>query len=141
MAVSVASVTHLVMPLIPALFDSRSFNSGILLFPVEPRNTPRDMGKLEKILRNPFEPGDKPHLILSQMEQGPEPLLRTDYNVLAAPYPTNATGNLDSFQFLTASSTDEARSVEQRRNVDLIAVCRAVLGIYLAPKGAPPTFI
>ncbi|MDR3424233.1 MAG: hypothetical protein P4M13_04020 [Alphaproteobacteria bacterium] len=127
--------------LIPALYDSRSFNTGVLLFPVEPGATRCDMARLEKILRNPYELGDKPYVILSQMELGPELLFRTDHSVLAAPYHMNVEGNVDAAHFLTTTDPTEAMKIARRRRVDLVVACRAVAGFYLPQKGGAPTFI
>ena len=99
------------------------------------------MARLEKILRNPYELGEEPHLIISQMELGPEILFRTDHSILAAPFHTNVEGNVDAMRFLTTPDPQEALRLAQRRDVDLIAVCRAVSNFYLVQKNSAPSFI
>ena len=127
--------------LIPALFDFRSFNAGVLLFPVEPGNTRCDMAQLEKILRNPVELGGRPHTILAQMELGPELLFRTPHSVLGGPYHLNVAGNLDSVSFLRTQNPDEAHAIALLRNVDLIVLCRAMPDFYLRPAGEKAAFV
>jgi hypothetical protein len=127
--------------IVPALFDSRSFNVGMILFPVDSGRTPCDMARLERVLRDPDQLGDKPHLIVSTMELGPELLFRTEHKVLAAPYHMDVQGNIDVARFLSTPYEQEAEHIARNRSVDLVVVCRAVSGIYVGPKGEEPSLV
>ena len=125
--------------LLPALFDGRSFNTGILLFPVDGARSSCDMAQLEGYLRDPSGLGSKPLLIAAIMDEGPELLFRTDHKVLAAPFHMNVQGNLDAARFLSTSYPSEALNIARRRGIDLVIVCHAVPKYYVSDKdGAPP---
>jgi hypothetical protein len=125
----------------PALIDGRSFNVGMLLFPVDSGRSVCDMAHLEKTLRNPHGLGDKTRLIVSSMELGPEFLFRTRHHVLAAPFHMDVQGNVDAARFLSTSYPQEAENIARARGVDLVVVCRAVADIYIAPKDQPPSLV
>jgi hypothetical protein len=124
----------------PALFDSRSFNIGFFLFPVDSAHTSCDMSKLQYTLRDPAGLGSKPHIIASFMDLGPELLFRTDDAVLAAPFHMNVQGNLDAARFFSTPYGQESENILRRRGVDLVVVCRSVPN-YLAEKGNDPSLI
>jgi hypothetical protein len=126
--------------LFPALVDGRSFNTGILLFPVDSSFTraPCDTYVLEKILRDPQLYGDHQHLILSSMAQGPELLFRTPHTVLSAPYHMDISGNIDVTRFFSTPYESEAESIARRRHADLVVACRFVPSLYTrAPANVP----
>ena len=68
--------------------------------------------------------GDRPRLILSGENEGPELLFRTKHKVLAAPY--DIEGNKDAFDFFNARSNAQAYAVAEKRRVDLVLVCRDI---------------
>jgi len=119
--------------LLPALIDGRSFNSGVLLFPVDSsvKYVPCDMAQLERALNNPYSLGDHPRLIIGSMGQGPELLFRTPHKVLAAPFHMNVTGNVDALRFFSTTNPKEAETIARRRGVDLVVACRFVPKIFM----------
>jgi hypothetical protein len=118
--------------LLPALVDGRSFNVGILLFPVDSSTarTPCDTFALEQILKDPRLYGDHPRLIVSAMGDGPELLFRTDHQVLSAPFHMDVTGNLDAIRFFSTPYASEAEAIVRRRHIDLVVACRYVPAMY-----------
>ena len=127
--------------ILPALFDGRSLNVGVMLFAVDPAQAPCDMAQLEGLLRDPSGLGAKPLLIASVMDLGPELLFRTDDKVLAAPFHMNVQGNLDAARFLSTPYASEALNIAKRRGIDLIVACRAVPKYYAPQKGAPSSLM
>ena len=127
--------------LLPALFDGRSFNAGVVLFPVDAARSQCDQAQLEGYLRDPAGLGGKPLLIASIMDAGPELLFRTDHKVLAAPFHMNVQGNLDAARFLATPYPSEALNIAQRRGIDLVVICHAVPLYYLPEKGASQPFL
>lgn len=123
----------------PALFDGRSFNTGVLLFPVDSGHSLCDMAQLEHVLRDPKGLGDRPRLIASFMELGPELLFRTDHSVLAAPFHMNVQGNLDAARFFSSPYASESKSIAERRQIDLVVMCRSVPEVYLGAKDEAPS--
>jgi hypothetical protein len=122
--------------IVPAVADGRSFNTGILLFPVNRARDFCDTYVLEQMLRSPSYFGDRPRLILSTMEMGPEILFRTAHKVLAAPYHMDVQGNIDADRFFETPYASEAEAIARRRHVDLIVLCRALPTIYTrVPEG------
>jgi len=122
--------------MIPALFDSRSFNTGFFLFPVDAGHTPCDMAKLEHILRDPNGLGDKPHLILNMEGNGPELLFRTDDEILSAPFHMDIQGNLDATRFFSTIYESEAQNIAERRKADLVVACHFVPDFYMSEYNA-----
>ena len=126
---------------IPALFDSRSFNIGIVLFPVDAGRAHCDMARLEYTLRDPRDLGSRSLLIASSLDMGPEILFRTDHKVLAAPFHTNVQGNLDAERFFSTNFPSESRNIAERRGIDLIVGCRFVAPRFLNKKGEAPSLL
>ena len=123
--------------LFPSLFDGRTVNKGVMLFPAAGLGNVCDMSVLEKYLRSPQYYGDHPRLILSGIGMGPEILFRTPHNILSAPFHMNVNGNLDTTRFFTTLYPDEAERIARRRHVDMIVVCRLVPDLYITPSLDP----
>ncbi len=123
--------------LYPALVDARPFNSGVLLFPAYLRQDMYKCGtyKLERLLRDTAQFGDRPRLIMSGLGLGPELLFRTRHSVLTAPYHTDVGGNLDATRFFSTPWPEEAEEIARRRRPDLVVACRYIPMIYLRTPG------
>jgi hypothetical protein len=128
--------------LLPALYDGRSFNMGVLLFPVSfgPEEFACQSYELENALRDPLRFGGKPRLIMNPMGNGPELLFRTDHQVLAAPYHMDVEGNVDSTRFFSTPYPEEAEAIARRRKVDLVVTCLFASNVYFhaSPWGQEP---
>ncbi|MDD3371616.1 MAG: hypothetical protein PHE27_07315, partial [Alphaproteobacteria bacterium] len=94
---------------------------------------------LAKVLNDPHGLGDRPRLILNTINESADILLRTPHYVLAGPYHTNVSGNLDSLHFFLAADPEEAKAIVDRRHVDLIALCDrpAQIRAYRPAPGEP----
>jgi hypothetical protein len=128
--------------LVPALLDSRTFNTGVLLFPVEKDAGGEafcDMYGLENMLRNPKTFGARPRVIMNTMDSGPELLFRTSHQVLAAPFHTDVAGNLDTERFFSTYDPAEAEAIARKRHIDLVLSCYMMPRIYVGidAKGQP----
>jgi hypothetical protein len=122
--------------LVPALVDGRSFNTGVLLFPVgiSPQAVACETYTLENVLRNPMGLGKKPLTIMNPLGEGPELLFRTQHRVLAAPYHMDVEGNVDSTRFFSTPYPDEAETIVRRRGIDLVLTCRYAERFYFETK-------
>jgi hypothetical protein len=120
--------------LLPALQDGRSFDKGVLLFPVVGnQENPCDMWVLEQKLRDSLSIGDHPRLILNEMGLGPELLFRTNDSVLAAPF-FDTEGNMDAYRFFSTPYPEEAKEIAYRRHVDLVVACKMIPLSYMRTR-------
>jgi len=118
--------------LIPALIDGRSFNTGVLLFPVHTGGPAPvcDMYGVEKVLRSPELYGGKPRIIMNTMGLGPELMFRTPDMVISAPYHEDVAGNLDAVRFFSATDPASAAAIARRHHASLVVSCKLVPGMY-----------
>ena len=58
------------------------------------------------------------------MNEGPDLLLATRQNILAASFHTNVSGNLDALDFFRAPDGARAESIARRRQADFVLLCR-----------------
>jgi hypothetical protein len=124
---------------LPALQDSRAFNTGVLLFPAQSYDDSCEMSSLERLLNTPLYAARAPLRIVGTIDQGPELLFRTPHAVLSAPYHTNVSGNLDALALLSTTDSAEAEKIARRDGVNLIALCRNVPDMYL--NGSGPHYV
>ena len=126
--------------LLPALNDSRPFNTGVLLFPVPNDDNKKCQGHaIWDMLALPSYYGDRPRVIMNTTNDGPDILFRTPHSVLAANYHTNVTGNLDAARFFTTTTPDEAKKIAQDHHVDLIVMCGVLSSLYKTPFLSTPS--
>lgn len=118
--------------LLPALADGRSFNTGVLLFPVQQAENPCDVKVLAQMLDLPSGYGSRPRLIMSSINEGSELLFRTPHQVLSAPYHTDIAGNRDAVQFFSARDPAAAEGIARHRGVELVTLCKSVADVYRA---------
>ena len=118
------------MVLIPAFMDGRPFNTGVVLYPNPSTPSPCDIQMLSKILDTPSLYGDRPRIIMNTINEGAELIFRTTHYVLAAPYHTNVSGNLDSERFFTTHNADEAEAIARRRGAELVVMCKDISDMY-----------
>jgi len=74
-------------------------------------------------LNDPVGLGDRPRILLAQVDLGPLLLYRTSHSVVATPYHRNADGILDSQRIMTISDTAEARRLIAERGIDVVVPC------------------
>lgn len=123
---------------LPALADGRSFNTGVLLFPVTGgNNNVCDTYVLEQVLRDSNTLGSHPRLIMNDMALGPELIFRTSHSALAAPF-FDTEGNTDAYRFFSTPYPDEAKAIALRRHIDLVVMCQAIPIYYLRTTISQP---
>jgi hypothetical protein len=89
--------------LLPAVIDGRSFNKGVLLFPVmATKASACATDGVWEILTLPSYYGDRPRLIMNSLNEGAPILFRTHHRVLSGPYHTNVRGNGKALAFFRA---------------------------------------
>ncbi len=120
---------------VPGLIDGRTFNTGVLLFPIGSSlaEAPCDAYALEKILTDHRYYGDRPRLIMNSLNTGPEILFRTPHQVLSAPFHMDVSGNIDATRFFSTPYPSEAKAIAERRHIDLVVACRLIPNIYMRP--------
>ncbi len=124
-------VGPLPMVLLPALFDGRTFNPGVLLFPNQSSGErPCDLQVISDMLAMPSYYGDRPRVIMNMIDHGPELMFRTPHKVLAAPYHLNVSGNLDAVKFFSATNAEDAHAIARSRDVDLVVMCKIYADLY-----------
>lgn len=125
--------------LLPALTDGRTFNQGILLFPVVSHTSSCNSFALEPLLNLAQYFGDKQHVVMNTLDEGPELLFRTNHFILSAPYHMNIKGTLDSTRFFTTSNPEEAKQIARERRADLVVMCGKLSTIYASKVDASPS--
>ena len=112
--------------LFPAIASHEPLMPDVLMFPGTHPVLSCNLDLASGILNTAY--GDRPRLIMSTLNEGPELLFRTRHNVLSAPY--NVAGNRDSLDFFSARDDQQAERILKRRNVDLVLVCRQIAPFY-----------
>lgn len=79
---------------------------------------------LTPVLLQMGEKAGRPLVVMSRIHEGPEMLYRTGYPVIGTPYHRNTDGILDTFYTFADLDLNRARSIVQRRQVDVVAMCR-----------------
>ena len=68
------------------------------------------------------------HTVMAPMDDGPQLLFRTPYNVIGGNY--NVAGNEDVFGFFSARDDAKSKAILQRWNVDIVVTCRRIALFY-----------
>jgi hypothetical protein len=119
-------ITPLPVLLLPAALGKAKLYPDLLLFPAQRPIPACPLTDASAFLNEVY--GDRPRVILSGMNEGPELLFRTPHDVLAAPF--NIEGNTDAFAFFNARDERKAVAVVLQRHVDLVLVCRSIPAFY-----------
>ncbi len=67
--------------------------------------------------------GDRPRIIVSLLDHGPQLIYRTRHSVVAAPYHRNTDGILDAHGIMTATDDRESRRLMASRGAELVLLC------------------
>jgi len=106
-------------------------DSAVLLYPLQmPAKPEANTIGLWQILNSAGSYGDRPRIILAGLDDGARILFYTKHKVLAAPYHTNAKGNLAVISFFTTVSDDAARAFAHQAHADLIVLRRDLDSLY-----------
>jgi hypothetical protein len=84
-----------------------------------------DLKALATYLSQPEGLGDRPRLLLTEVDYGAELLYRTDHAVVGTPYHRNVQGLLDNQRLFNQPFDQADRALFERRGIDLILQCRA----------------
>ncbi len=115
----------------PAIEDGRSFNRGVLLFPVQVTADKSCASEgAWQILNLPSYYGDRPKLIMNTLNEARGILFNTKHSVMSAPYHTNVRGNLEALRFFKTENTKEAEKILRSNGAELVLLCRDVADIY-----------
>lgn len=81
---------------------------------------------------------DRPRIVLIGVDYGPELLYRTRHGVVGTLYHRNIAGMGDTLRAFTAKDEAVARSIVERRGIELVAICPAVGNDGLVAESAEP---
>ncbi len=129
-------VGPLLTVIIPGFIDGRSMNYGLFMFIAARAPNNCDQYELTHVLMDK-QFMERPQLVLSMMNDGPEILFRTPHMVLGAPFHMNITGNRDTVRFFSTPYVQEAENIVRRRKVDLIVACSTYPKIFLEKSYSP----
>jgi hypothetical protein len=82
-----------------------------------------DVAAVSRYLAESERFGGRPRNILTLISIGPQLLYRTPHRVVATPDHRNPDGIIDALRFLTATNTEQAKAIVQRRQLDLVMIC------------------
>lgn len=94
---------------------------------------------LSQYLNDPTGWGSREQTILAFVDFGPELLYRTSHRVIMTPYHRNTDGILDAYRILSDPTGHTAKSLLNKRKVDLIVTCPSSPtepSFFQAPNGA-----
>jgi len=124
-------VGPIISVLAPAIIDGRSFNRGVLLFPVQvTANKACASQSMWQILNLPSYYGDRPRLIMNTLNEARGILFNTKHSVMSAPYHTNVRGNLEAIRFFQTEDTKKAKKILRDSGAELVLLCRDVADFY-----------
>ncbi|MDD4617306.1 MAG: hypothetical protein PHW76_09435 [Alphaproteobacteria bacterium] len=129
----VALVGPLFTVLMPAVYDGRSFNTGVLMFPMRISDDPCDLQAVAKVLEAPPYSGRNLR-ILNTINQGAGLLFFTRHSVFSAPYHTNVAGNMAATEFFSAADPGLAEGIARRNKADMVVFCRYVPTMYFGKQ-------
>jgi hypothetical protein len=93
-----------------------------------------DVAAAAPVLADPAGLGARRRVILAPIHDGAELLFRTPHAVIAGPYHRDVSGNLDAFDFFTATSAAAAEAIVRRRGVELVFLCPGHVDMWLPPE-------
>lgn len=115
---------------VPAIFYQSSWNDT-LFFPMLDKNPACDLRETALLLSRPPYFEGVPKLIMNTLDEGPELLLRTPHQVIAAPFHNNLTGNIDATTFFRSKDAALSEEIARRRGINFVISCRDIEGGYL----------
>ncbi len=82
-----------------------------------------DIAAIAAFLNRPEPFGNRPRIIATHVDFGPELLYRTEHGVVGAPYHRNARGILDIHRIFAATDAAESKSLLDARGIELVLLC------------------
>lgn len=126
--------------LVPAWFDGRAINPGMVMFPVEAEDRRCDLDAVARVLNGPEFYKGSPLTLMNFMGSGSTLLFLTPHKVTAAPY-FNVRGNLDAVRFFSTPDPAVAKAIARRAKIDLVVFCHLVPGVYHGMGGPHQTIL
>jgi hypothetical protein len=82
-----------------------------------------DIAAIAAFLNRPEPFGDRPGIIATHVDFGPELLYRTEHGVVGAPYHRNARGILDIYRIFSAADGSVSKTLLDARGIELVLLC------------------
>ena len=82
-----------------------------------------DIAAIAAFLNRPQPFGDRPRIIATHVDWGPELLYRTEHAVVGTPYHRNGRGILDIYRIFSASDSAESKRLLDARGIELVLFC------------------
>ena len=82
-----------------------------------------DIAAVAAFLNRPLPFGDRPRIIATHVDFGPELLYRTEHAVVGTPYHRNGRGILDIYRIFSASDSAESKRLLDARGIELVLLC------------------
>ena len=82
-----------------------------------------DIAAIAAFLNRPEPFGDRPRIIATHVDWGPELLYRTEHAVVGTPYHRNGRGILDIYRIFSASDSAESKRLLDARGIELVLLC------------------
>ncbi len=82
-----------------------------------------DIRSIADFLNQPQPFGDRPRIIATHVDFGPQLLYRTEHAVVGAPYHRNSRGILDIHRIFSATEDSESKSLLDARGIELVLLC------------------
>jgi hypothetical protein len=108
--------------LLPSLFDPATLYRDIVLFPAARTADSCNLKAAADFMGERY--GLKNLTLMTGMNEGPEILFRTPYNVIGGNY--NVSGNPDVFRFFRARDEANAENILHKWHADLVLTCRNI---------------
>ena len=99
-----------------------------------------EIAQIAAYLNQPRTFGDRPRIIATHVNWGPELLYRTRHAVVAAPYHRNAPGILDIHRMFSAVDLATSKAIVEARGIELVLLCPSPRRrLYYAAEGEGAT--
>jgi hypothetical protein len=82
-----------------------------------------DIAAIAAFLNRPEPFGDRPRIIATHVDFGPELLYRTEHAVVGTPYHRNGRGIRDIYRIFSASDSAESKRLLDARGIELVLLC------------------
>ncbi len=82
-----------------------------------------DIAAIAAFLNRPRPFGDRPRIIATHVDFGPELLYRTEHAVVGTPYHRNGRGILDIYRIFSAGDSAESKRLLDERGIELVLLC------------------
>ena len=103
--------------------ETAATETGVAETGVAEEAGPCDLVALAAFLNQPQPFGDRPRIIATHVDFGPQLLYRTEHAVVGTPYHRNGEGILDIHRIFSAGESAESKKLLDVRGVELVLFC------------------